>query len=90
MGCLHPSEFDVAAFVAMKVVEVYVRDAGGFQNSDIGQDLMRRAFHEDKGPLTDPAAERSERQARSALFAGAIGCCENPHSHRDAAMEIVL
>ncbi|MDN5003977.1 TIGR02391 family protein [Bradyrhizobium sp. GCM10027634] len=91
------SEFDVAAFLAMKAVEVYVREAGGFKNSDIGQDLMRRAFHEDNGPLTDPAAERSERQARSALFAGAIGCYKNPHSHRDVdingpdeALEIVL
>lgn len=96
-GAFIRSEFDVAAFQAMKAVEVYVREAGGFQNSDIGQDLMRRAFHEDTGPLTDPAAERSERQARSALFAGAIGCYKNPHSHRDVdinepeeAMEIVF
>ena len=33
---------------------------------------MRSAFHEDTGPLTDKSAERSERQARSSLFAGAI------------------
>ena len=90
-------EFDVAAFLAMKAVEIYVREVGGFKDSDIGTPLMRSAFHEDAGPLTDKSAERSERQARSSLFAGAIGCYKNPHSHRDVdlnepeeAMEIVL
>jgi hypothetical protein len=58
---------------------------------------MRKAFHEDNGPLTDKSAEKSERQARSALFSGAIGSYKNPHSHRDVnlddpeeATEIVL
>jgi uncharacterized protein (TIGR02391 family) len=90
-------EFDVAAFQAMKAVEIYVREAGGFDAGDIGTDLMRKAFHEDAGPLTDKSAERSERQARSSLFAGAIGSYKNPHSHRDVdingpeeAIEIVL
>lgn len=91
------SEFDVAAFQAMKAVEIYVREAGKFDAGDIGTDLMRKAFHEENGPLTDKSAERSERQARSSLFAGAIGSYKNPHSHRDVdingpeeAMEIVL
>jgi uncharacterized protein (TIGR02391 family) len=90
-------EYDVAVFQAMKAVEVYVRDAGGFSAGDLGTDLMRRAFHEDNGPLTDKTVEKSERQATSALFAGAIGSYKNPHSHRDVdlnnpdeAMEIVL
>ncbi|MBR1154516.1 TIGR02391 family protein [Bradyrhizobium sp. JYMT SZCCT0428] len=91
------AEFDVAAFLAMKAVEIYVREAGGFGDGDLGTALMRSAFHEDTGPLTDKTAEKSERQARSSLFAGAIGCYKNPHSHRDVdinepdeAMEIVL
>jgi uncharacterized protein (TIGR02391 family) len=74
----------------------YVRDAGGFSASDLGVDLMRKTFHEDKGPLTDKSVEKSERQATSSLFAGAIGSYKNPHSHRDVnlddpdeAMEIV-
>jgi uncharacterized protein (TIGR02391 family) len=90
-------EYDVAVFQAMKAVEVYVREAGKFGPGDLGVDLMRRAFHEDNGPLTDKEAEKSERQARSALFAGAIGSYKNPHSHREVdlrvpeeAMEIVM
>ena len=90
-------EFDVAAFTAMKAVEVAVREAGGFAAADLGTNLVRDAFHEDNGPLTDMQAERSERQARSHLFAGAIGTYKNALSHRDIniddpdeALEIVL
>ena len=90
-------EYDTAVFQAMKAVEVSVREAGGFTASDLGTDLMRKAFHEDNGPLTDKAVEKSERQARSALFSGAIGSYKNPHSHREVdlnepneALEIVL
>jgi hypothetical protein len=53
-------EYDVAAFQAMKAVEVAVRDAGGFSAGDLGVDLMRKAFHEDTGPLTDKSVEKSE------------------------------
>ena len=63
-------EYDTAVFQAMKAVEVSVREAGGFTASDLGTDLMRKAFHEDNGPLTDKAVEKSERQARSAFFGG--------------------
>jgi len=90
-------EFDVAVFQAMKAVEVSVREAAGFGNDLIGVTLMREAFSPDKGPLSDPNAERGEQAARMELFAGAIGSYKNPHSHRDVnlndpveAIEIVL
>jgi uncharacterized protein (TIGR02391 family) len=90
-------EFDTAAFQAMKAVEVAVREAAELTKGDIGVPLMRKAFDVDKGPLTDLEAERGERQARSDLFAGAMGSYKNPHSHRDVdlddpaeAAEIVL
>jgi Protein of unknown function (Hypoth_ymh) len=51
-------ECDVAVFQAMKAVEVYVREAGGFSAGDLGTDLMRRAFHEENGPLTDKTVEK--------------------------------
>lgn len=91
------AEFDTAVFQAMRAVEVYVREAGGYTDGDLGTALMRKAFHEDDGPLTDKTVEKSERQARSALFSAAIGSYKNPHSHRDVdidnadeALEIVL
>jgi len=90
-------EFDVAAFQAMKAVEVAVRNAGGFGNNLIGVSLMREAFAPDKGPLINPNAERGEQVARMELFAGAIGSFKNPQSHRDVnlddpfeAIEIIL
>jgi hypothetical protein len=58
---------------------------------------MRKAFDVKIGPLTDHKAEPAEKQARSDLFAGAIGSYKNPHSHRnvdlddpDEAAEIIL
>jgi uncharacterized protein (TIGR02391 family) len=90
-------EFDVAAFQAMKAVEVSVREAARLGNDLIGVPLMRKAFAPEKGPLTDVNAEGGERQARTELFAGAIGSYKNPHSHRDVdlndpaeAVEIIL
>lgn len=50
-------EFDVAAFQAMKAVEVSVRDASQLDDSIIGVNLMRAAFNPKTGPLTDKAAE---------------------------------
>ena len=91
------AEYDVAVFQAMKAVEVAVREAAGLSSADIGVPLMRKAFHVADGTLTDPSAEPAERQARSDLFAGAIGSYKNPHSHRDVdlndpaeAIEIVM
>jgi uncharacterized protein (TIGR02391 family) len=90
-------EFAVAAFQAMKAIEVSVRNAGGFGNNQIGVSLMREAFAPDKGPLTDTNAERGEQVARMELFAGAIGSYKNPQSHRDVdlndpieAIEIIM
>ncbi len=90
-------EFDVAAFHAMKAVEVSTREAARLADSDIGVKLMRKAFDKENGPLMDPTTEAGERQGWMDLFAGAIACYKNPHSHRDVdlsepaeALEIVL
>jgi uncharacterized protein (TIGR02391 family) len=80
------SEFNVAAFQAMKAVEVAVREASGLSNDLLGTKLMRKAFDPKDGPLTDMEAEEGEKDARSALFAGAIGSYKNPHSHRDVQL----
>jgi uncharacterized protein (TIGR02391 family) len=92
------NEYDVAVFQAMKAVEVAVRDATPTLPGElVGVRLMRQAFHPQTGPLTDMEAEEGEREALSALFAGAIGTYKNPHSHRDVqladprtAVEIIM
>jgi uncharacterized protein (TIGR02391 family) len=93
----HRGKYDTAVFEAMKAVEVAVREAAKLDARDLGRDLMRKAFAVDTGPLTDKSSERSEQQAVSDLFAGAIGAYKNPHSHRrivlddpDEAAEIIL
>ena len=79
-------EFDTAVFRAFKAVEVRVREMSGLPSDLVGVALMRKAFAADKGPLTDTEVPRAEREARSHLFTGAIGCYKNPHSHRDVAL----
>ena len=76
-------DYDTAVFQAFKQVEIAVRDAGSYEATDYGTDLMRKAFHVDNGILTDQNQPRSERQSCSDLFAGAIGYCKNPGSHRE-------
>jgi uncharacterized protein (TIGR02391 family) len=81
-SALMRGDLDEAVFKAFKAVEVAVRAAGGFTDTDVGVELMRKAFHPDKGPLTQPSDPPAEREALSHLFAGAIGSYKNPHSHR--------
>lgn len=76
-------DYDTAIFEAFKEVEVRVRSLSGADDTDIGVNLMRKAFHPENGPLTDKAQVASERQAISDIFAGAIGSFKNPSSHRD-------
>ena len=66
----------------MKVVEVRVRDLGGFGEDVIGVDLMNRAFGP-SGPLTDASAVKGEQEGARMLFAGAYAALRNPSGHRD-------
>ncbi len=80
-------EYDVAVFLATKAVEVAVREASGHAANIVGVDLMRRAFQPQSGILTDTSSTAAEQEARSALFAGAIGYYKNPQSHRDVNLD---
>jgi uncharacterized protein (TIGR02391 family) len=75
-------DYETACFAAMKEVEVAVRTAACFDNSQIGVSMMRNAFNPQTGPLRDEQAESGERVAAMELFAGAIGAFKNPPSHR--------
>jgi len=66
----------------MEAVEVAVREASRLGAEDLGMNLMRKAFNIENGPLTDLSAEKGERQARSDLFAGAMGSYKFPFSSR--------
>ena len=76
-------DYDTAVFQGFKEVEIAVRKVGNYANTDRGVDLMRKAFHVQNGNLTDLNQQQAEKQARSDLFAGAIGSYKNPGSHRD-------
>ena len=88
--------YDSAVFEAFKAVEIAVRKAGNYAETDIGVPLMRKAFHVDSGNLTDKNQHPAEKQAMSDLFAGAIGSYKNPGSHRDVeitteeAVELII
>jgi len=75
-------EYETAVFQAFKEVEVAVRTAGGFQETDIGTDLIKKAFDYNSGRLTDMALPEAERQAMLALFSGAVELFKNPSNHR--------
>lgn len=80
-------EYDNAILQAFKAVEVAVRDGARLPAKMLGVQLMREAFHPDRGALTDPDSEAGERHARSDLFVGAIGSYKNPQSHRHVALD---
>ena len=85
-----------AVFEAFKQVEIAVREVGDYAEKDRGTDLMRRAFHVESGNLTDQSQHAAEKQARSDLFAGAMGAYKNPGSHREVdltaeeAIELII
>lgn len=74
-------EYELAAFAALREVEIRVRELAGASNADLGVKLMRQAFSS-RGPLADSTLEGGESEALAALFAGAIGVFKNPSSHR--------
>lgn len=80
-------DYETAIFQAFKEVEVAVRDARGFDATDLGSSLMRKAFDKNSGPLSDLSEVEAERDALSHLFAGGIGRFKNPSSHRTVAID---
>jgi len=75
-------EYELAAFAALREVEIRVRELSGAPESLIGVKLMQEAFKADDGALYDPNLDRGEAEAMMALFRGAIGVFKNPSSHR--------
>ena len=89
-------EYELAAFAAMREVEIRVRELSGADSSLLGVKLMRNSFGEG-GKLADLELDPGERVGIMELFAGAIGTFKNPSSHRQVdyadpteASEVVL
>ncbi len=78
-------EYELAAFAAMREVEIRVRELSGLADK-LGVPLMQQAFREG-GPLASEDLEPGEREATMALFWGAIGVFKNPPSHRQVDYE---
>lgn len=79
-------DIETAVFKSFRAVEVAVREAGHFADTDIGTALMRKAFDKTTGRLSNTQQPEAEREALAHLFAGAIGSYKNPHSHRTVSI----
>jgi uncharacterized protein (TIGR02391 family) len=86
-AALQRGDFATAVRDAFTAVEIHVREAAGLTVDDYGTDLMRKAFHEKTGPLSDQNLPKAEREGFAHLFAGAIGAFKNPHSHRKVTID---
>jgi hypothetical protein len=62
-------EYELAAFAALRQVEIRVRELAGADDADVEVKLMTKAYN-DKGPLRDPASEGGEQVAMMNLFQG--------------------
>ena len=95
---------ETAVLVAMKAVEIRVRELGGFPDSLIGVRLMQEAFKAENreaarpaGPLANSELDGGEQFGWMQLFCGAIAMFKNPSSHRQVdyddptvAAEVIL
>lgn len=89
-------EYELAAFSAMREVEIRVRELSKSDSSLLGVKLMRQAFRIG-GSLADPDLDPGEQTGIMELFSGAIGTFKNPPSHRQVdytdpteASEVIL
>jgi uncharacterized protein (TIGR02391 family) len=86
---LSSGEFESAVLKAFKVIETRIRKRIKASSDEIGVNLIRRAFHPQKGPLTDMSLPAGEREALCQYVAGAFGYYKNPCSHRDVDMDFL-
>lgn len=79
-----PAGYGDAVLKAFRELEIEVRAAASLDATDIGLDLMNKAFGP-TGKLVDQDAPIPEQNALRTLFTGAIGAFKNPPSHRVVA-----
>jgi uncharacterized protein (TIGR02391 family) len=79
-------DYSQAVFLAFKEVEIAVRTAVGADPAVTAINVMRQAFKENTGKLTDTSMPVSEQMALRDMFSGAIGSYKNPGSHRQVSL----
>jgi uncharacterized protein (TIGR02391 family) len=77
-----PQQFDSAVSAAFRRVEMTVRSAAGLPSSEVGWDLMNKAFGP-TGKLRVKDAVASEEDGIQRLFVGAVQAFRNPPAHRE-------
>ena len=82
-------EYEQGVFVAMKAVEVRVRQLCNLGDDVVGVDLMNKAWGRE-GKLTDKEAVPGEQEGTRALFAGAYAVFRNPSGHREVDYDDVV
>ena len=86
---LNDGQFESAVLQAFKTIETKIREKISADSENVGVKLIRKAFHPEKGPLTDYALPKAEREAFCNYIAGAFGYYKNPCSHRDVEMDFI-
>lgn len=88
LGPFNDQDYELAVFKAFKFVEESVRAKAGLTESDIGVNLISKAFSPNKGKLVIPACvSPAELEGVHSLFRGAIAFFKNPSSHRTVNYE---
>jgi uncharacterized protein (TIGR02391 family) len=79
-GYFANDDLGTAVFEAFKTVEIEVRTAGGYSEKEYGKALMFKAFAPG-GQLAKPSDDKSNCEALTGLFAGALNRFRNPGGH---------
>lgn len=86
---LKAGQFESAVLQAFKTIETRIREKINASEEQYGIKLIRKAFHPESGPLTDPKLPKAEREAFCNYIAGAYGFYKNPCSHRDIELDFL-
>ncbi len=84
LDIFNTGHYEAAVFEAFKTVEIAVREAAGFPESEHGRPMVAKAFHHTSGPLADQGDSFQEREALMLFASGGVGYFKNPRSHRRA------
>jgi uncharacterized protein (TIGR02391 family) len=80
--------YQAAVFEAFRILEVTIREAAGYGQSEHGEPMINNAFNEKTGgPLVDATAPKAEQRAMRFLMVGSNGLFRNPRGHRDVELD---